>query len=293
MTTADAVGVDIAGRRGRVRNNSRGNAVLRQAVLVAVVVGALAPGYLMITGALKTQEQFLEQPWALPNPASLNGFKAAWGDQLPIWFANTLIVTTLSALGVTVLSALAAWGFAHWPFRGRETWLGLVVSLMVVPPVVLLIPLFQFAAKLDWISTFRIVILVYIGLMLPFSIYLLANFFRSIPPSLTEAAQIDGASSWLIFRRIVIPLSGPPLATRAVVNVLCAWIELLLALVLLQDDSKKTLMVGITGFQSRYSLDIPTVLAGMTLVTLPLVVAYLFFQRYFIAGLTAGSTKGE
>ena len=265
----------------------------RQLVLAIVLVGALAPGYLMITGSLKTQAQFLSSPWSPPTSPGLQGFRSAWGAQLPTWFGNTLVITTSSVLVVMVLSATAAWGFAHWPFRGRETLLGLVVSLMVVPPVVLLIPLFQFGAKLDLISTYRLVVLVYVGLMLPFSIYLLANFFSSIPQSLIEAAQLDGASAWLTFRKIVVPLSGPPLATLAVVNMLWAWNELLLALVLLQDNGKKTLMVGITGFQSRFSLDIPTVMSGMTLVTVPLVVAYLFGQRYFIAGLTAGGIKGE
>jgi ABC-type glycerol-3-phosphate transport system permease component len=129
--------------------------------------------------------------------------------------------------------------------------------------------------------------------MLPFSIYLLANFFSAIPNSLLEAAQIDGASTVTIFRRIVLPLSGPPIATLVVVNILWAWNELLLALVFLQDPEKHTLMVGVASFRGRYSLDVPTVMAGMTLVTVPLVIAYLFGQRYFIQGLTAGGVKGE
>ena len=91
----------------------------------------------------------------------------------------------------------------------------------------------------------------------------------------------------------MLPLSGPPLITLAVVNLLWAWNELLLALVFLQSDEKKTLMVGITGFQSRYSLSIPTIMAGMTIATIPLVIVYIFGQRYFITGLTAGSVKGE
>jgi ABC-type glycerol-3-phosphate transport system permease component len=129
--------------------------------------------------------------------------------------------------------------------------------------------------------------------MLPFSIFLLTSFFRTIPRSLIEAATIDGASSWDVFRRIVLPLSGAPLVTLAVVNVLWAWNELLIALVFLQDDSKKTLMVGITAFQSRYSLDVPVIMSGLTLATLPIVALYLFGQRYFQRGLVTGAVKGE
>lgn len=271
----------------------RAGATLRHLILLVCSVMALAPAYLMLTGALKTQSDFLLHPWALPTPPNFGAFRAALSDQLAQWFLNSVILT-FSAVAVTVIfAALAAWGLVHWPFRGREAVLAVTVSLMVVPPVVLLIPLFQFGAQLGWISTFRIVILIYVGLMLPFSIYLLANFFRTIPASILEAAKIDGASAWRTFVRIVLPLSGAPVATLVVVNLLWVWNELLLALVFLQSDSKKTLMVGITGFQSRYSLDIPTVMAGLSIATLPLVVAYLFGQRYFIQGLTAGSVKGE
>src|SRR3989304_3258732 len=99
-----------------------------------------------------------------------------------------------------VLASLAGWGFARWSFRGRDTLLGVVISLMVVPPVVLLVPLFVFGVDIGWVSTYRLVILIYVGLMLPFSIFMLANFFRTIPASLIEAAIVDGASSGPVFR---------------------------------------------------------------------------------------------
>jgi ABC-type glycerol-3-phosphate transport system permease component len=268
-------------------------AVPRHLVLLLLSVAALAPAYLMVTGSMKTQAEFLGHPWALPGRFSVTAYQTAMHGQFSQWLLNSVIVTACAVALTMVVAALAAWGLVNWPFPGRDAVLGITVSLMVVPPVVLLIPLFQVGARLGLISTFRIVVLVYVGLMLPFSIYLLANFFKTIPSSLLEAAALDGASHFEAFRRIVLPLSGPPIATLVVVNLLWAWNELLLALVFLQSDDKKTLMVGITGFQSRYSLDIPTVMAGMVVATLPLVVAYIFGQRYFIRGLTAGGVKGE
>jgi ABC-type glycerol-3-phosphate transport system permease component len=261
-------------------------------VVVATVV-ALVPVYLMVTAAFKTQAGFLEDPWAPPLDPSLDGFRAALSDQFPRWFANSAVLTTLAVAATLTLASLAGWGFARWEFRGRDTLLGALVSLMVVPPVVLLVPLFVFGVKLGWISTFRLVVLIYVGLMLPFSVYMLANFFRTIPSSLIEAAIVDGASSWAIFRRIVLPLSAAPLVTLAVVNLLWVWNELLIALVFLQDDTKKTLMVGITGFQSRYSLDVPVIMSGLTLATLPIVALYVFGQRFFVRGLVAGAVKGD
>jgi ABC-type glycerol-3-phosphate transport system permease component len=188
---------------------------------------------------------------------------------------------------------MAAFGLVRFDFWGRDLVLGSMIALMVIPPVVLVIPLFSLGVQLNLINTFRFVILIYVGLMLPFSIFMLTSFFRTIPSSLIEAATIDGASSWGVFRRIVLPLSAAPIATLGVVNLLWVWNELLIALVFLQDDSKKTLMVGITGYQSRYNLNVPAIMAGLTLATLPVVTVYLFGQRFFVRGLVSGAVKGE
>ena len=252
---------------------SKLEATFRYLLLTFVAVTALIPAYIMFAGSFKTQGEFLRSPFGLPLSPSFSGYRAAWTDNFPNWLANSFLIVTGAVIVTEVLAALAAWGFARFPFKGRETILGIMVSLMVVPPVVLLIPLFQLGVELTLISTLRLVILIYVGLMLPFSIYMLTNFFKSIPESILESASIDGASSFKTFKSIVLPLSGAPLATLAVVNLLWAWNELLLALVFLQNNEKKTLMVGITGFQSRYSLDIPTVMAGMSIATLPLVIA--------------------
>lgn len=267
--------------------------VSKHGLLILASLIALFPVYVMITAAFKTQSSFLAHPWAPIADPTLGGFRTALNDQFPRWLGNTVFLS-FSAVAVTLLvAALAAWGFARWSFRGRDAVLGILVALMVVPPVVLLVPLFVFGVRIGQISTFRLVILIYVGLMLPFSVYMLTNFFRTIPASLIEAAVIDGASSWRVFRRIVLPLSAAPLVTLGVVNLLWVWNELLIALVFLQDDSKKTLMVGITGFQSRYSLDVPAIMAGLTLATLPIVTVYIFGQRFFVRGLVSGALKGE
>jgi len=266
--------------------------VTKHGVLVLASLVALAPVYVMVTSAFKTQSGFLDDPFSPPFHPSLGGFDAALNDQFPRWFANSAILTIAAVAATLAIAALAAWGFSRWSFRGRDALLSLLVSLMVVPPVVLLVPLFVFGARLGWISTFRLVILIYVGLMLPFSVFMLTSFFRTISPSMIEAATVDGASSFAVFWRIVIPLSGAPLATLAVVNLLWVWNELLIALVFLQDDSKKTLMVGITGFQSRYNLNVPAIMAGLTLATLPIATVYLFGQRFFVRGLVSGAVKG-
>jgi ABC-type glycerol-3-phosphate transport system permease component len=141
------------------------------------------------------------------------------------------------------------------------------------------------------INTYHGTILIYTGLLLPFSIYLMTNFFRAIPREIIEAARIDGCSSFGIFRRIMMPLSAPAIITLIVVNALWVWNELLIALVFMQNDGLKTLMVGISTMRSRNYLDIPVTMAGLLIATIPIVVVYMFGQRYFIRGLTGGAVK--
>lgn len=267
--------------------------LLRQMVLVVVTISALVPIWVMVTAAFKTRTGFSEHPFAIPTSPSFDAFSTALNDQFPQWLLSSTILT-VGAVSLTVLfAALAAWAFARWDFRGRDSVLAGVVALMVVPPVVLLVPLFSAGADLNLVGTYRYVIVIYAGLMLPFSIYLLTSFFRTIPNALIEAATMDGASQMQVFMRIVIPLSKAPLITLIVVNFLFVWNELLIALVFLNDDSHRTLMVGITSFQSRFSLDVPVIMAGLTLAALPVITLYIFGQRYFVKGLVAGSVKGE
>lgn len=262
-------------------------------LLWLVTLVALVPIYVMVTAAFKTQQSFSVSPFSLPTSPTLSAFHAALSAQFPRWLLNSLILTIGSVAVTLAVAALAAWGFAQQQFRGRETLLAVIVSLMVVPPVVLIVPLFSMGARLGLVGTYEYVILIYAALMLPFSIYMLTNFFRTIPNALIEAAIMDGAGQFKVFRRVVLPLSAAPLVTLCVVNVLWVWNELLIALVFLNDDTHRTLMIGITDFQSHYSLNVPTIMAGLSLASLPIVALYIFGQRFFVRGLVAGAIKGE
>ena len=162
---------------------------------------------------------------------------------------------------------------------------------MVVPPVVMIIPLFVSMVRWHLVNTYQGTILIYTGLLLPFSIYLMTNFFRAIPKEIIDAARIDGCSSLGVFWRIMLPLSAPAVVTLIVVNALWAWNELLIALVFMQKDELKTLMVGISALRSRNYVDIPATMAGLFIATIPIVIVYIFGQRFFIRGLTSGAVK--
>ncbi len=267
--------------------------VVRHAALLAFAAIALLPLYFMLTSALKTNDEFLGNTFGLPeHPVASTLLNSVAGGELYVWILNSLIVTVFSVVLSTVLAALAAYPIAMMKWRSGPYILGGLIALMVIPPIVLVIPLFQIAAATGQLNTYQAVVAIYTGVLLPFSTFLLTNFFRTIPYALVEAALMDGAGSWRIFRSVVLPLSGPALATVVTVQALWVWNELLIAVVFLQKDSLRTLMIGLTVFNSRYRIDVPVVMAGMLWATLPMLLLYLVGQRYFIRGLTAGGVKG-
>ena len=149
---------------------------------------------------------------------------------------NSVLVTTASVVAATIVATLAAFAIARLPFRGRTFLLRLLIALMVIPPAVLVLPLFLGLQPLGLTNTYQGVVLIYTGMLIPFSVYMLSSFFRTLPAELFEAARIDGASTMRILRSIVVPLSGPAFVTLIVVNAMWVWNELLIALVFLQDD---------------------------------------------------------
>ena len=261
-------------------------------VLIVATLLVLLPGYFMIITALKSQEDYGANKLGLPQALAVENFDTALrGGRFFMWAGNSLILTAGSVLLATAISALAAFAFARMRFAGRNPILLIITALMVIPPVVMIVPLFLLLTSVDLTSTYPGVILVYAGLTAPFSVYMLTNFFKTIPHEIVEAALIDGASSMNILVRIMLPLSRPALVTLIIVNALWVWNDLLVALVLLPKDSMRTLMVGITIFGSRYNSDVPVAMAGMLLASVPMIALYLLGQRYFIRGLVAGAVK--
>jgi ABC-type glycerol-3-phosphate transport system permease component len=267
--------------------------IARQATLFAMALLTLYPVWFMLSTAFKTQGQYLDSPYGLPWPLSLSNFgDAVHGGTFLLWLKNSAILTLGAVIVSTAAAALAAFALARMQWLGRNVFFAVSTALMVVPPVVMLLPLFILFTGLNLVSTYQGVVLIYAGLTLPFSTFMLTNFFRAIPNELIESAVTDGARHGSVLIRIVLPLSAPALVTLVVVNGLWVWNELLIALVFLPSDELKTLMVGVTVFQSKYNLNVPVTMAGMLLASMPMFLVYLFGQRFFIRGLTAGAVKG-
>lgn len=253
---------------------------------------ALIPTVFMLVTALKSQEAYQVDKTGWPDAFVFDHFRQIlFETPIFLWMANSLILVVGSVALSLVVACLAAYAIARMEFRGREAILTVSTALMAVPPVVLIVPLFVLYTRLGLISTYGGAIIIYAGLITPFSVYLLVTFFRSLPQELIDAAVMDGASHLQILTRVVLPLSLAPLLTLVIVNALFVWNDLLMAVIFLQDDAKKTVMAGIAVFQGRYNNQIPLTMAGMAVAAAPMLILYLSFQRHFVRGLMAGAVK--
>jgi len=266
--------------------------LFKQALMLSLAIAAIYPVYYMLETSLKTRQTWAHDQFGLPIPPSLENYATLLNDgRIPVWFLNSVIVTSVSVVVATVVATLAAYAIARLQFRGRTLLLRLLVALMVIPPAVLIVPLFLGLQPLGLTNTLEGVVVIYIGMLIPFSVYMLSSFFRTLPVEVFEAARIDGASTGRVLWSIIVPLSGPGFVTLIVVNAMWVWNELLIALVFLQDENKRTLMAGLTTMRGRYSINEPLVMAGMFLGALPILLLFLFGQRYFVRGLVAGAVK--
>jgi ABC-type glycerol-3-phosphate transport system permease component len=266
--------------------------LIKHAFLVLVCVGSLYPIWFILQTSLKTNAAYTLSPLGLPTHSTADNYlQVIRSMAVPRWAWNSFIVTLISATLSTAIALPAGYAFVFGRFRGRSTLFNSNVAFMVVPPVALLAPIFTLMVNVHLINRLPSVIIFYVGLFLPFSVFFITNFMRTIPLELLEAARMDGLSPFGTLRLIVAPLTSPALFTLMLVNIIYGWNELLIALVFLQDDKSRTLMAGLSVFQGRYVTQQPLVMAGSFLSVLPILLLYAFGQRFFVRGLTAGIGK--
>jgi ABC-type glycerol-3-phosphate transport system permease component len=266
--------------------------VVKHAFLVLVCIASLYPIWFILQTSLKTNAAYELSPLGLPiHGTASNYLQVIRSMAVPRWAWNSLIVTLISATLSTAIALPAGYAFVFGRFRGRSTLFNSNVAFMVIPPVVLLAPIFTVMVNVHLINRLPSVIIFYVGLFLPFSVFFITNFMRTIPVELLEAARMDGLSPFGTLRLIVAPLTSPALFTLMLVNIIYGWNELLIALVFLQDDKSRTLMAGLSVFQGRYVTQQPLVMAGSFLSIVPILLLYAFGQRFFVKGLTAGIGK--
>jgi len=264
----------------------------QHAFLIIICLSALYPLWFIASTAIRSNAAYQLDPTGFPRHPTLGALRTILFHQpLPRWMWNSFLVTVSSVAVSTFVALLAAYAAVFGRFPGHRIFLSTSVALMIVPPVTLLIPMFVFMVDAGIVNHLQSVIIFYTGLLIPFAVFFMTGFFRTIPQELIEAAASEGAGPFTVFRRIVLPLSGAASFTLIVVQAIWVWNELLIALVFLQNESSRTLMAGLAQFQGRFVTNEPLVLSGALISILPVVVLYLSGQRFFVRGLTAGIGK--
>ncbi len=251
------------------------------------------PLYYMFMTSFKSHEEYLSNKLGLPQAVVITNYVSILLKSNFLRFMyNSFLITILSVILCTIASIFAAFAFANYTFRSKNVLYVSILSLMSIPPIVMIVPLFIQMGKLRIIGSLFSAIIIYIGLTIPFSFYLLTNFFKTVPFELKESALIDGCSDLQYFARVMLPLSRPAIATLTIVNGIWIWNELLVAVVFLTRDTSRTLMSAIMLNMGKTQLNIPLITSGLVIASLPIVVLFLVFQKWFIRGLVEGAIKG-
>ena len=261
-------------------------------VLFPIAILFLVPlAQMMLASFSPAKDLVAFPPPFFPSHFTLDGYKKLFAQtDIFVWLGNTVIVATVAVVSNILLCSLAGYGFARLKFAGRNFGFFLVLATIMIPTQLLMIPTYILFAKLGLLNGLGAAIVPWLATA--FGIFLMRQFFLSLPVELEEAGSIDGCNRWQIFVRIVLPLARPAIATLAIFTLLGAWNDLVWPLIAINNTHAFTLQLGIANFQGAHQTDWSLVMAGNVIATLPLIVFFVFAQRQFIATMTFSGLKG-
>ncbi len=247
-----------------------------------------------VVSSFKTDEEILNDPWSMPAAPQAGNWARAWGEaSIGRYFGNSVLVVGGALLLTMLLGSLVAYALARYEFRGNRLLYYTFVAAMFFPVFLALVPLFFVVQQLGLLGTYPGLILVYAAYAVPFTVFFLHAFFRTLPGELAEAAFLDGCSHAAVFFRVMLPLARPGLVAVGIFNFLGLWNQYLLPLVLNPDPDRYVLAQGLAALSvsQGYRSDWSGLFAGLTIAMLPVLIAYVAFQRHIRAGMTAGALK--
>jgi arabinogalactan oligomer/maltooligosaccharide transport system permease protein len=273
--------------------------ILTHLALIAVVAVVLYPVMLVCKKAFEPGRQFALSASPIPTDLTTDHFRdlfterGANGDLLFLRHAlNSIIVALLTTVVGVALSCTAAYALSRFRFPGRKMGLTMFLVVQMFPATLLLLPLYVILNKLGLLNSIVGLVLVYSTTSIPFCVWTLKGYFDSLPRELEEAARIDGASPWMIFRKIILPLARPGIAVTALFSFMTAWNEFIMASTFMTNQNRYTLPVLIQSSVTEFSADWGLFAAGAVVTSLPVMIAFYVLQRYLVGGLTAGAVKG-
>lgn len=266
-------------------------------VIIALLAGAVYAGgpiLWMLSSSFKSNTEVFAYP------PRLIGETSSWDAYLSVvtnpekvrFFINSYLVSGLVTLCTLIVGILAGYSFSRYQFRFKKVLNMLIISVQAVPPITLLIPYFGLIVALKLYNTYAALVLTYMVFTLPYAILMMTGYFNTLPRELDEAVMIDGGSSMVALWRVLVPISLPGIVAIGIYTFMQAWNEFLFALTLTKTMDMRTVPVGIEMLMGQHAYEWNEMMAMSVLGSLPVLILFLFFQRYFIAGMTAGSVKG-
>jgi len=292
---ATTTAAGLPNERGRRRRRGRGNNSVFWIVMAVLSVVILAPlVYMLLTSVKSDIEARSVPPTFFPGEATLRAFRVLFfaDEASPVlrWLLNSMLAATLHSILVVTICSMAGYALARMEFPFKKTLFGIIIATLFLPAFIFMMPNFEILNRLDWLD--RIWSIVVPGAAGAFGVFFMRQFFSTIPMALEESARIDGASSWRIFASIILPNSRPAIVTLAVLSFLANWNDFVFPLYVLFSADQLTLPVGLTKLQGAYTIDYPVIMAGAALASLPVLLLYIFVQRYIIEGVASSGIKG-
>lgn len=254
---------------------------------------AMMPVWLLLINTLKPKKEIYTNPFGLPREWTLDNYRYIISDNnFFSYFRNSFIVVVVSLAVILLLGSLCAYALAHWRTRtSRGVYFFIIVGMML-PIKIATIRLLEIMKTLGLLNTLWSLFPVYIAMGLPVAVFILTEFIRGLPGELYEAGFMDGAGRFMIYRKIVLPLIRPALATVAIYNLVPIWNDLWFPLIFINVENQKTVLLAVTRLQGQYTTDWPKLLTILSLSALPVILLYLTISKQFVKGLTAGAVKG-
>ena len=276
----------------RTPHESRLAQVPGRIVLVVYAVLLAVPLVWMVISSFKRSDEVYGRPWNLPQQWLIGNYAEAWNRGVSQYFLNSTLVTAATTALVLVLGAMAS--FAMVQLRNVVATIALYICMgaLVLAPQIAIVPLYDLLGRLDLLDTLAAMILPYVGYRLPMTIMLIRAVFLIVPGELVEAARLDGCGSLRIFRHVYWPMSKGVLVTAGILAVYYTWNEFLFAMIFINSDELRTIPAGLMSFRDALATDWGVLLAGLTIAAAPIIIVFIFAQRFIIEGMTAGSVKG-
>ncbi|MEU0548651.1 carbohydrate ABC transporter permease [Micromonospora sp. NPDC005979] len=258
-----------------------------------LAVATIYPLLFTANVAMKTRREYILDRFGLADSLHFENITKAWTSVgMGRYTANSILVVGCAVFLLLLFGSMAGFALSQLRFRGSTALFIGCLAALFIPFQVIMVPLARVMADSGLVDTYPGLILAYVAQFLPFTVFLMTSYYRTIPAEIVDAARIDGNTVYGVYRRIMLPLGAPALLSVGILNTLFCWNDVLISLLLMPSADHRTLMVGVTSLRGQYSEDIPTFASGVLIAAIPVLAVYLFLQRQIADGVAAGSTKG-